>query len=143
MTLMQGVICESWFRWLVAAFVALPIGHIAASQMRNWLRRKIPKKEGEAEPTHYLPASVIGYLERTFFGLVIAFEVSGAAVAMMAWIAAKLAANWNRWDEKEESARRKAIAYSISALLSGMVSMIFALVAGLIASKKIWIQICQ
>jgi hypothetical protein len=59
----------------------------------------------------------------------VALEVQGTAPAMMGWLALKLATNWNRKDMESDP---KARPFAFTALLSGLVSMLFAALGGLI-----------
>jgi len=66
---------------------------------------------------------VTGIIERVFFTVVVAFDVSGTATAMMGWIAIKMAAVWNVSQPR---------AATIFTALGGLMSMFFALTGGLI-----------
>jgi hypothetical protein len=69
---------------------------------------------------------LIGTLERLFFTLIIAFDVTAAAVAMVAWLALKMATNWNRPNASHTPTE------ALTGLLGGLISMLFALIGGLI-----------
>ena len=113
--------------------------------------------------------SVLGYTERIFFTILVSFDVSGYASAMMTWIAAKMVAGWNRNGLKLSGAKpkpaeipaeppttppanppitpvttppvdtnegQKLYAYAITALYGNMLSMLAALIDGLIIRGK-------
>jgi hypothetical protein len=71
-----------------------------------------------------------GIVERAFFTVVLAFDVSGASTAMMAWLTVKMLPNWNRTTADPPGA--------FTALLAGLVSLFFALVGGLICRTARW-----
>jgi hypothetical protein len=74
-------------------------------------------------------------VERLAFAVFVGLELPDATTAMMAWLALKLAANWNRSDLERTSAARP---FLFTALLAGLISMVFAALGGMIASGKLW-----
>lgn len=66
---------------------------------------------------------------------VLPFTFLGAATAMMGWLAIKLASNWNRKDMESNPNSR---AFSFSALLAGLLSLMFASLGGMIACGNLW-----
>ncbi len=77
-----------------------------------------------------VPGWLTGLLERLLFTWLVALSVSGTAVAMIAWLGIKLAADWSRPDGEMNVAIWRGMA--ASALLAGMVSMLFALAGGIL-----------
>jgi len=77
-------------------------------------------------------------MERLFFTVVVAFDVSGAAIAMIGWITLKLATNWNRPGTQSQEQWSKWSAWAFSALIGGLVSMLFALLGGLGWRGRLW-----
>jgi hypothetical protein len=61
---------------------------------------------------------------------VVAFDVSGATTAMMAWLALKMLTHWNRPGDN-----KIPYAGAFTALLAGLISMLFALLGGLLWKK--------
>jgi len=92
-------------------------------------------KPDEKDAPKGVPPSLTGIIERLFFTVIVAFNVSGFISAMVGWLALKLATNWNRkfWDDTY-SARL----YGFSALIAGLVSMLFAFLGGLIIRGELW-----
>lgn len=82
-----------------------------------------------------VPAWITGAVERFVFSVLVALNVSGVAPAMVGWLALKMAANWNRKDLDDNP---KARGFALSALLAGLVSMLFATVGGLICRGELW-----
>jgi hypothetical protein len=126
-----------FIRWFIGLLVSLLVGHYATRKFRD-LRNKhirnvcqdseaLQKQDEQSLNSDLLPL-VTGLIERTFFTLVIAFNVSGGAVAMIGWLGAKMAVKWNR--QPGESPINRA--FSMTALQAGIVSLLFALVGGLI-----------
>ena len=54
---------------------------------------------------------------------------------MMGWLALKLATNWNRKDMELNS---KARPFAFTALLAGLVSMLFAALGGMVCRGSLW-----
>lgn len=134
-------------RWVFALLFSLLIGHLLTDLFVQSLRK--PKKNADPEEKNKfesflesqkpkiiigVPAWLIGILERFFFTILIGAKVSGAAVAMMTWLLVKMASNWNKIISEEPDAR----VYGISALAGGMMSMVFALIGGLIYRDSTW-----
>lgn len=124
------------FRWVVGLSISIVVGHFASSKFRDFRNNHIERISEDTQvksvrndqiQSETLPV-ITGLVERTFFTLVIAFDVSGGAIAMIAWLGAKMAVNWNRLSGESAVAR----GFSMTALQTGMVSLFFALVGGLI-----------
>lgn len=83
-----------------------------------------------------VPSWLIGFTERTFFVILVAFDFSAATVAMIAWLTVKMLYNWNilLFDSKKNITVRSL---AFSALLANLISMFFALIGGLICGGKI------
>ncbi len=81
-----------------------------------------------------------GVLERTFFCIAVGADINGALTAMLAWLALKLAANWQARADRGE---RLGINYTFSALLAGMLSLLIAMLVGCSSGslhKKKWLD---
>src|SRR5713101_874251 len=105
--------------WLVGLTWALVVGHFGAWAVVKGVRAYLPAARPAAGDG--IPAWLTGIIERLFFTTAVALESSGAAPAMMAWMAIKLAANWNRAQTPPPN-----VAAVLSAVLGGLVSMFFA-----------------
>jgi hypothetical protein len=120
---------SSWKQWMIGLFVSVVIGQIVIWPSLEFLRywRGIQKPKGVN-----VPSSLTGILERLVFTFVIGIGQlpSDILTAMFAWLALKMAANWNRDQQPSDSNNRAAGA--ISALLAGLVSMLFAFIGGLL-----------
>ena len=82
-----------------------------------------------------VPPWLTGLTERLVFTILIALQITGTAPAMIAWLALKLVTNWNKniWDNDP-----KAQPFAFTALLGGLVSMLFAAIGGQICAGKLW-----
>lgn len=126
------ILSEKNMHWIAGLAFSLVVGHLVTSHFLSLLRKKLeldslPKGRRRISP------SLTGAIERLFFTVLIGFDMSGASAAMIAWLALKLATNWNHLDWKgNPDARTRAL----SALLAGLVSMLFALIGGVICASK-------
>jgi hypothetical protein len=139
---MTRAITEAWwFTWAIGLGVSIVIGRFVTWGFLETLRWHMHIPETNLDPsTRGVPAWFTGAAERLFFTVLVAFHMSGVTVAMIAWIAAKLDANWNRSSLDEPKYDRDTIRRargSFSILLAGLVSMLFALLGGLICSGDI------
>ena len=102
-------------------------GHYATRAFLNWLRsyQKI-EKPAQVNDEKPVPPWLLGAVERFFFTTMVAFDIAGAGIAMIAWLGIKMATHWNR----EEGA--ESVNLAMSALAAGIVSMTFAMIGGLI-----------
>lgn len=131
-------------RWTVGLIVSLGVGWLFTGcflkGLQNYIERRSllqalqasirarPKEEGEK-----VPPSLTGLIERLFFTMMVATDISGTAVAMITWIFAKMVTNWNRLG------REVPVSRAFSALLAGLVSMLFALIGGMICRGTLWL----
>jgi hypothetical protein len=81
-----------------------------------------------------VPAWLTGVVERGFFTLMVYYDVSGTGTAMVGWLALKFATNWNFQASAEADTR----GFAFSALVAGLVSMLFALLGGQVAKGRFW-----
>lgn len=111
--------------WLITSMTHEFLGH----QARKRLERVDRGKPGVTDPDAALFGSqflLTGAIERTLFTLLIAYQVSGAAVAMMIWLGLKTALGWG---EHLKTPQGRSLA--LHGLFTGLVSLLFALVGGL------------
>lgn len=117
--------------WVLALLVSLAVGDIACRLVHLWLR-------GKKEETGSVPGWFTGLTERPLFTIAVAYWVPGVMTAMMAWIGAKMAANWMRRKAPDSQPEEldDIVKGQLSALLAGAVSMFFALLGGLILQGR-------
>lgn len=118
-------------KWFLGLVFSLFIGHYAASWVRSWLYSSCKLKEWNRPRKGEGPARVkawqTGFLERSFFTIVVGLKYPGVLGAMMAWLGLKLGANWAHSILK---GKKLVTSYALVALLTGLVSMLFALIGG-------------
>jgi hypothetical protein len=112
--------------WAVGLIVSLLGGHFVTGWFVDRLRDKysieIPSDVKDAEKQKKgIPAKLTGPVERFFFTILVAYDVSGTAIAMIGWITVKMYQKLNKNENKS---------YAFSRLLGGLVSMLFALICG-------------
>lgn len=148
MSLIEAAPIDTGVIRLVIGFaVSLLLGWLFTALFYRWTTNKITNGDEELERemewdqnTKGVPREITGLLERFFFTIVVIINVPAAPFAMLVWLTLKMATNWNR-DPLEgvltkQQARRRA-RFSLRSLLSGLVSMSFALIGGLIAAGSI------
>jgi hypothetical protein len=116
--------------WIAGLFVSLVVGHFVTWQFLKDLRKKLgltPVRGKEVPPW------ITGTIERLFFTVLVGFGVQGVPVAMMGWIGLKLASNWNY---PNIAGGVDVRAFAMTALLGGLVSMLFAYLGGLICTRQ-------
>jgi len=129
----SGLLGTGVIRWLLGLGWSLLAGHFVVGLVVDGLRAQIraaPEAFDDSvpstwEPDPRMPSWAVGLIERLFFTLAVAFDVSGSATAMMAWIAIKMAARWNRLGKPDAPG-------ALSIAIGGLVSMFFALTGGAI-----------
>jgi hypothetical protein len=132
----MSCLAEIQLRWATGLFVSLVLGGFVAGSflrvVREWLR--VPE---DAEPK--VPGVLTGFVERLFFVLLVAEKISGAPTGMIAWISAKMAANWLSPEAQRlrSLTPREVLNSRFSALLTGLVAMTFAMIGGQICNGEI------
>jgi hypothetical protein len=133
------------FLWILGPVVALVLGHLWATSflkvMRNRIYYRAVKNKEEIEPVFTfslpVPATVLGVIERIFFGALVAFDISATGAAMVTWILVKMATDWNRILAQKGESGPRALAFT--SLSASMISLFFALIGGLICRTAIMI----
>ena len=122
--------------WIIGFAISLGVGLVIVGLAHKWSHSYlgVQRPKGNA-----VAPWLLGLVERFFFTLVVAFDVTGAAVGMMAWLAVKMGANWGRviGDPTDQVGQMLRARQAIGALLLGLLSMTFALIGGLICNRKI------
>jgi hypothetical protein len=140
--------------WIFGLFVSLFVGHVLTAFSLVHLRKYLEQREDEwnefAKDQKFLfyfgidfyppidpserqvPPLIAGSAERLFFTLIVAFNVSGAAVAMVGWITLKLLASRPYREKRAEEEGAPPLAFEFAGLLGNLLSMFFALIGGLI-----------
>lgn len=123
--------------WMIGFAVALGAGYIvteALYRFLHWVSEiEVIDRRGR------LPPYVTGLFERTLAFVVVATSFPDFQNILLAWLAAKAAANWNR-EEPPESKLQERYVYrsrSIMALMLGIVSVAMGIVGGKIGNGEI------
>jgi hypothetical protein len=114
--------------WIYGLLCSLVIGGIVIELFYCIMRLYLDIGQKEPDVTK-VPSWLTGVVERLFFTILVGNEMDGTAPAMMAWLGIKMLTNWNRDDWKGNQQVR---AGAFIALLTGLVSMLFAVFGGLI-----------
>ena len=120
-------------RWLLGLVVALGLGDLSVHLFFVFLRRWLGRDPRNWNSGRRIPGHVTGLVERLFFMILVGNSVNaggGVPALMLVWIGLKIAANWGNPMFKPYPSTR---AFTIRALLGGLVSMLFALFGGWIA----------
>jgi hypothetical protein len=127
-------------------FFSLVIGEWVTTKFLTWIRGKVKENARQIDNiendefesfsgNEYFPPRITGTLERLFFAVLVGFDVSGTAIAMILWVALKMTAEWLSVIQEQREAWKLQTVFS--ALLGNVVSLLFALVGGLIFRWKI------
>ena len=141
--------------WSIGLGVSIVIGHIFTSSLLVFLRRHLEKRKTKDKifskkekiftymgivfyppippSERQVPLWITGPIERLFFTLIIAFNISGAAVAMIAWITLKMLSS-RKYRENLAKLEKipSALPFEYAGLIGNLSSMFFALIGGLI-----------
>lgn len=123
------------FRWAIGMGFSVIVGGIVTWAFLKLLRKYQRLEKDPDGPSRAVPSWLTGVVERTFFTVIVALEFPGTAVAMVAWLTLKMVTNWNRAGGSQDI---KQVRLSFSALLGGLISMLFAVVGGVICRGSAW-----
>ena len=124
--------------WIAGLTIAVVGGAIVVPLFLYALRGSLGLGPKPKKPRfERVPPWITGVVERAVFATLIGLGVPGAATAMMGWLALKLATNWNR---KDIEGNAKARPFAFTALLAGLVSMLFAAIGGAVCHGDLWAQ---
>lgn len=134
--------------WSAGLVISLLIGGLATPKLLDCLRGKIKERAQEIDKIceddykkffglEYFSPWITGTIERLFFTILVGFNVSGTATAMIGWISVKMGVDWLLVLKGEGKAQAWQRQLAFSALLGSVISLIFALIGGLIFSKGV------
>jgi hypothetical protein len=129
-----------WF--FIGYLVSLYLGGKIIPTVLEKIKNKIlegARKDNEIIPETYLfelfiSGKTLGYYERALFTLLIAFNISGTASGMFAYVTLKMIIDWmNIITKDHEHIERKGVRSLIfRSLIGSLISMLFAVIGGLI-----------
>jgi len=119
--------------WVFGIGFTLGGGHYITDYLLHMIREKYVDYEDPDLGKTAIPEWLIGIIERLFFTILVAFNVSGTAIAMLGWITLKMTTNLHylKADEKGKEVPLGKRMMMFSGLLGGMISMFCALIGGL------------
>jgi hypothetical protein len=123
--------------WIIGLAFSCAAGHFIVEFFLRWLSGILglpPDRKVAGDLTKRTYTWITGPLERLFFTIAVAANMAGVVPAMITWLVVKLAANWQQYtgSQNDEAGAETAKNYRFSALLGGFVSMLIALVSGLL-----------
>ncbi len=121
------------FRWVFGLLVALVFGGIVT----QFYARKVRKIVGDEDPHYRISIPIaLGVAENLFFTMGVAFDLSGVMVAMVTWMAAKMAAHWGKNSQENRIKNIGTVRFMV--LMGTMISLLFSMIGGLICAGKLW-----
>jgi len=123
--------------------ISLGLGAWITPKLLNWVRGQIKKKakqiNGITDDEYetfvglpYLPPLIMGTSERFFFTILVAFNISGVGIVMVAWIGLKMSTDWHLIIKENAKSWQRNLAFS--GILGSIFSLFFASVGGLVIS---------
>jgi hypothetical protein len=142
-------------KWFLGLGFSIIVGHFVTASFLVFLRRYTEKRAKKDKriykrkiicaylglayypPLHpserQVSPIIVGILERTFFTIIIACNISGGAVAMIGWITLKMLTSRKYREERAKAeGAPTALVFESAGLLGNLISMFFALIGGLI-----------
>lgn len=125
--------------WVWGLTFSLLVGHIVTSSFLSILRAAVnlPEKPSHAGGRTSVPPGFVGLFERLLFTIWLGLSPDNlpqVATASAAWLALKMASNWNHPDWKGTPDART---YALTALMAGVVSIATAIIGGRICDGQI------
>ena len=126
--------CLLILRWVGGLLVATIVGGFVTELFLRRIRKDLDLKKPNQGTQKRVRPWLTGGIERLVFAVFVAFEASGIIPGMMAWLALKLVTNWNRQSggNSSDDAKEVKAALAFTAMLAGLLSMLFAFLAGII-----------
>lgn len=122
---------EPLSRWAIGMAFSVIVGSGVTWAFLKGLRKyqRLEKDAESNDDSRAVPPWLTGMMERAFFTVIVALDISGAAIAMIGWLTLKMVTNWNRSGGYRDI---KQVRLAFSALMAGLLSMLFAVVGGVI-----------
>jgi len=117
-----------WFLWSRGLFFSLICGHLITHFSNELIRYKYVKYK-DPNQNNGIPGWLIGFIERTFFTILVSCDVSGTAVAMLVWTTLKVTPKIKYFQPSITYEKLMAI---FASFLASLISMMCALIGGLL-----------
>jgi hypothetical protein len=131
----EGFLTACWSGYAIAVVSGIPVTAAWPNLLYRLLDRYVPRRakdfeagEGAGHERIWWIAVLVGIFERTLITTLVAYDVSGVASFIAAWIAIKMASGWQKWSVGTQYARAAAFI----ALLGNVMSILFALLGGIL-----------
>ena len=113
--------------WILGLYISLFLGGFFTTLFRRYIIAADDQSDANGVEKIGERVWIFGSLERLFFTLAAAVSVGGAVIGMMIWLAMKMITK-GFWQQNSASTEKAAMNY----LTISMVSMVFALIGGLV-----------
>ena len=114
----------------LSVVVATPVTYLWSWFLHRAIQNRRTANDPEAERIPWIPL-MLGIFERAIITTLVGWKVPGTAGFIGAWVAVKSAGGWASWSKGTTYGR----AVLFIGLLGSAMSILFALVGGLIAAK--------
>ena len=123
------------FLLFALAIIVLVVANMLVPRFKEWLLSESDIDDPTLIKDDGVPVWVVGNLERLLAFFIVWGQVGEAYVVLAAWLGAKLATSWQRLplDTGDEERNRQIRAGTLIALIAGVISVTFGVVAGLLA----------
>jgi hypothetical protein len=117
---------------ILCGILAVLAAYLPMDMLSVWLRVKSRVQGTRSAEEIGVPVWIVGSFERLSAFALGLFDVAGAPVILGAWLAAKLAASWQRYPaDGDMEENRQVRAGHLVALIVGIVSVAFGFLTGL------------
>jgi hypothetical protein len=123
--------------WIIGLFISIGLGTIVTGLFLGLLRGWMGVSKALLKGTDQeVPSWMTGVIERLFFTILVGVDTPAVPAYMLTWLGLKMATNWNHpaWKDAPQAMRAGAV----SALLAGLISMLFALFGGLVVRSVLF-----
>jgi len=124
------------FFLIVLAVLLLLLANWVVPAFRNWLWNESDISDRELVEHDGVPVWFVGNFERILAAILVWAHIPDAFTVLAAWLGAKLATSWQRIpvDSGDAKLNRQVRAGTLVALIAGVISVSFGVVAGLLFS---------
>ncbi len=118
--------------YTISVLLGVPVTWLVSRTLHKIAKRRFPKEEEASTEVRILwVAILIGIVERTLITTMVAWNISGTAGFIGAWVVVKSAVGWQAWADKRSFYERVVM---FVGLIGSGVSVLFALIGGILIS---------
>lgn len=131
---------KNWKLVLLAFIISLVISTFIIDQYVRLVRYFFGiDQPSDQKKNPRVPNWLNGLIERLFFTIIVALNLSGIATAMIGWIGIKIASNWQqKKDDEPDDKRKLRLSIAFTSLQASILSMLFAIIGGTILRYAIF-----